>query len=458
MRGRSKGVSLYVLLLCGLLAVGGCNLDNPSGSRTYQPARLPMGPLVLGAWLPAGLDEFRFGPEDEDLLLELGLNQVEWLQRAEVDGRSAEEMLMDFCGRQGWWMPVYYEPPGYSPYDKLHNWTRQHEVGEGFSAKVSQLVNGLLEQWEGQAGFGGYLVGHEDYRQSTYPALELTVAELRRQDPSRPAISVGHIDSYQAVERFLDVFFVEGGAPNIFQHEHYVFRAEVPTQGGGLQRAVDDLAASYDRVADRLRGRHGRWHAIVQVQSEWRQGLGLEGFYYRKPTAAEISLQAGLALSRGASGVIYFLYSSGVEDARNGEGEIIQHRVYEGLVDRAGGATPQYRGVQQLNLLLGRLGAVLEPLYFFGAFSSADLRRNPLVRRADTGLEFGIFGAEGTERYLLVVNRQTDATRQVRLRLAASAVTDALDGRVLPLAGNEIEVELEAGGMRLLKVVETVGG
>ena len=44
----------------------------------------------------------------------------------------------------------------------------------------------------------------------------------------------------------------------------------------------------------------GAWHAIVQVQSEMR-GTQL---YYRKPTATEIEVQAGLARTRGASGIV----------------------------------------------------------------------------------------------------------------------------------------------------------
>ena len=397
------------------------------------------------------MGEFRFGPAEEETLLALGLNQVEWLQRAEEGGRSAEEVLMDFCSRNGWWMTVYYEPRGYSPYDKLHNWTRQTEVDADFTAKVEGLSAELLAQWDGQPGFGGYLVGHEDYRESTYEALGRTIEILQRRDPGRPALTVGHIDSYQAVGRFLDTFFTEGGAANVFQHEHYVFREGVPSEGRGLQRALDRLVESYDRVAQRLRGRHGRWHAVLQVQSEWRQGAGENGMYYRKPDAVEVRLQAGLALSRGAAGIIYFLYSSGDEEALNGEGELVQRRRYEGLVHADGRPTELYDGVRRLNADLARLGAALQGLRFYGAFAGGDLRDNPLVRRAEPELEFGLFGGGDGDRYLLAVNRRARQARKARLSVVAEAATDALSGVSLPLESGQVVFDLEPGGMRLLK-------
>ena len=44
---------------------------------------------------------------------------------------------------------------------------------------VRERVRGLQRQWAGESGFGGYLVGHEDYRREYYPALRRTVEALR---------------------------------------------------------------------------------------------------------------------------------------------------------------------------------------------------------------------------------------------------------------------------------------
>lgn len=440
--------------LTALLALcfWGCPWGNPSDSRPYAPARLPVGPLTLGVWLPAGLERFSWDAASERRLADLGINQLEWLQRATVDGRTAEQIAMDFCDRQGLWMPVYYEPRGFSPYDKLHNWAARKQVDGDFSAQVERRVAELKRQWQPSPGFGGYLVGHEDYAADGYPALGLTVEALRRVDGTRPAISVGAIGSYAAPERFLDAFFVEGSPANIFQHEHYVFHAQVPPQGRRLQGALDDLVGSYDAVARRLAGRNGRWHAIVQVHAEHRDGLGHSGPFYRKPSAAEIRLQAGLALTRGASGIVYFLYSSGLETVRNSQGEVVQERRYEGLIDAAGAPASGYESVQQLNAELSRIGAVLEPLYFYGAFAGERPGGNPLLHRAEEATEFGVFGDSTGPGYLLAVNRRSLEQRQVRLRPKDGLrLYDALTGAALGAVGEAARVDLEPGGLRLLQ-------
>ena len=110
-----------------VLVLAGCDLSNPADSTEYSPSRLPVGTLEIGAWLPAGM-----GSEvqlDEARLSALGITHLVWLQRAERDGVSAEALAMDLCSRSGLKMPVYYEPPGYSPYDKLRNWATRRDLG-----------------------------------------------------------------------------------------------------------------------------------------------------------------------------------------------------------------------------------------------------------------------------------------------------------------------------------------
>lgn len=441
-------VNLRIAVLMLLLVFSGCGLWNPANSLDFAPSRVPVGELTVGVWLPAGLEEFRFGAEDQVRLVELGINWVEWLQRAVVDSVTAEELAMGFCGRTGIRMPVYYEPRGFFPYDKLHNWAARAKVEAGFGEEVRQRVRRLREQWGESPGFGGYLVGHEDYRKALYPALEQVVAVLREEDPGRPAFTVGGIDSYPAVDGFLEAFFQEGGVPNVFQHEQYVFRADVPLEGRKLQRRLDELVGGYDRVARRLQGRYGRWHAIVQAQGETRDGMP----FYRGPTGAELSVQVGLALARGASGVVYFLYSSGVEEVLNGEGEIVQRRFYAGLVDADGAPTGTYRAAQRINAELGALSPALETLHFHGGFASGKVAENPLLRRGDGDLEFGLFGDGAEVTHLLVVNRRTTEKRTVGLVVEGDEVVDVATGEGLDVEEGRVQVELEAGGFRLLAI------
>ncbi len=436
-----------------MLSATACDLVNPADSEEYEPSRLPVGELTMGVWLPAGLEQFRFDEADQRLLEDLGVNQIEWLQRAEIGESTAEQVAMEFCNRAGLRMPVYYEPAGYSPYDKLHNWATRTEVDAGFDDDLRERVVSLKTQWSAAVAFSGYLIGHEDYSKKYYDALARTVEVLRQEDPLRPAITVGNIESYPSVNGFLDAFFIEAdGAANVFQHEHYVFRAETPSSGPALKRQLDDLVDGYGRVARRVQDRNGRWHAIVQVHGETREGLGLSGPYYRKPSAGEIRVQVGLALARGAAGIIYFLYSSGTEEVRDGDDSVIQERLYEGLADDGGAATPAYEAVKGINQELVLLSRALEALHFHGGYRSDRLPHNELIRDADEDLDIGFFGSATSPTHILVVNRRTDIAREVQLQIHGDHAVEAVVADELTIRDGAISLDLEAGGFRLLEV------
>ena len=425
------------------LLTAGCGRWNDVGALDFQPSQVPVGPLALGVWLPAGLDHFRFDAADQDLVAGLRVNLVEWLQTS-----VAEEAAMAFCGRTGVRMPVYYPPSGYTAYDKLHNWATREKLEPGAGPATRQLVEDLHRKWNGANGFYGYLVGHEDYREAYYPALRQVVAALRGQDPERPILTVGRIEHYQSVGVFLDAFFADGGPPNILQHEHYVFGANVPFTGRGLRRRLGHLIEGYERVARHLQGRYGRWHAVVQVHQETRDGR----MFYRQPTAAEISAQVGLALARGASGIIYFLHSSGIEEVLDGQGQIRERREYLGLVDRDGGPTPAYYSVLELNRRLERLGPALEALHFHGGFGGRQPPENPVLNGGERDLQFGLFGDGVDVTHLLVVNCRTTTDRSVELAVNGEQVVEADTGEALEVRQGKARLQLAPGGFRLLAV------
>ncbi len=433
------------IALALLAALGGCTSRESIASLDYEPSPLAIGPLTIGVWLPAGLDEYRFGPGDQKQLAELGINYLEWLQPAILeDGSTAEEAAMEFCNRTGISMPVYYAPLGYAKHDKLHDWATQ----TGSTAELDKIVEALFTRWEGNRGFSGYLVGHEDYSKSFYSSLRQTVEALRFQDPDRSAVTVGNIVDYQSIEDFMDSFFVPGGPPNIFQHECYVFRNDTPYGGKKLQHQLNRLLETYDQVAHHMQGRYGRWHAIVQTMSVVREGR----LNWRKPMASEIDLQVGMALTRGAAGIIYFLYSSGLEEIFDEQGDLVMRRTYEGLVNEQGEPTASYRAVQELNGLLRRLSPVLEDLHYHGGFSSREFRRNPLVFEPQVDLEFGLFGNGVMPSHVLIVNRQTQNARNVQLSVGGDHVQDALTGDMLEVVEGKVVVPLNAGGLRLLEI------
>ena len=55
-------LSFYVIVFSG-----SCGALNPTGSMQYEASRLPIGPLTIGTWLPAGMNEFRFTESDQEL-------------------------------------------------------------------------------------------------------------------------------------------------------------------------------------------------------------------------------------------------------------------------------------------------------------------------------------------------------------------------------------------------------
>ena len=434
-------------VLCALILMGSsCSAVNPTASLDYTPSTLAIGPLWIATWLPAGMNDFRFGQQDRDHLAGLGVNAVQWLQRYRDDRGTAEEQLMRFASDRGWQMLAYYEPRDFSPYDKLHNWATRGEVLNSDSLRA--VVEGVYRQWNANSAFAGYLVGHEDYRRAQYASLSDVIDMIALTDAGRPAYSVGRLRDYEAPRAFFDALFDSGGTDNVFQQEHYVFRGGVSVEGSSFQRRINLLADGFDEVARGLEGRSGRWHAIVQVQSEMR---GTQ-VYYRKPTPAEIRLQVGLGLSRGASGIVYFLYSSGVEELRDGAGRVAETRVYEGLVDVDGVPTSSYAAVQQINSDLRALSPALEMLHFHGTLSSRLLLQNSLIRRIDGEVEIGLFGDSQRISHLLVVNRWGHAVQRVRLELSEHAVFDALAGVEYDQIKNRVELELAAGDFHLLRI------
>lgn len=428
-----------IRFLCLILLCVSCGILNPTGSLEYQPRRFPLGPLTIGTWLPTGMDDFRFTDNDQHLLDELGINSVQWVQRHIDENGTAEEQLMTFANSQGWDMPIYFEPPGWTAYDKLHNWATKAELANRDSLR--QLVKDLHLRWRNESAFSGYIVGHEDYNKNNYAPLSAVVRTINEIDPTYPSITVGRLQDYQDIDSFLTKFFDGAGGNNIFQHEHYIFRGDLPSKGSRFQRRIDDLTSGYDRVIRGLEGRSGRWHAIVQVQSEERNGH----FYYRKPSDSEIRMQVGLALSRGASGIIYFLYSSGIEKLVDSKGEIIETRIYEGIVDELRIPTSSYSAVKQINSELAELESDLRDLHFHGALSSRKFLANRYVASITGVAEVGLFGDEKEVSHLLVVNRWTHKSQEVLLQLRIIDDTGKLSA--IPRA---VKISLTPGGFTLM--------
>jgi hypothetical protein len=167
----------------------------------------------------------------------------------------------------------------------------------------------------------------------------------------------------------------------------------------------------------------------------------------------------GLALSRGASGIVYFVHSSGTEVATGWK--------YSGLIDSLGVGNERYQTVREINRYLQAINDELSGLYFHRTISwteaakAVNIPENDLFRSVGVkGLEFGLFGDGQDETHLLLVNRRTDIAQRVELLVVAEPVFDVATGEELEVedtivrklrADRKLTIDLEPGGFRLLR-------
>ena len=485
---RSLRLLLYAI---GLL---GCT-ERAMAPEKHEISAVVVGPLTIGAWLPFGVGRSDLALMTPELERDLGLNQIEFSPRERVatgavndwlvdvgrDELSLEELTAAFIQRKGLGlqMPLFYEPQGYTDHDKLSNWATCNfpdafvphcERDPAFADTVRSIVRALRTQYKELNGdldaIQGYLLLNEidnpEYTPDFYPAMTAAIHAIRTEDVARPVLAVAAVDDFArkggSAGGFMDAFFQGYDPPNIFQHEHYVFLSDVAIEGSQIGRRkvagqLDLLLAGYDRVCRLVLSRAGRWHAIVQVHGEVRDGR----VHYRQPEPAEIRVQVGLALSRGASGIVYFVYGSG--DEIFSDGTVWS---YSGLVDRQGLKSRRYRAVKAVNQYLHSIAGELADLRFHRAISQPNnMPENSLLRSADgNALEYGFFGDGLRETHLLVVNRRTDRVQTVELSVLKEPVIDVSTGERIPVvdvferkfrAERKLEIELHPGDFRLLR-------
>ena len=505
----------YVIALIYYVSLTGCNSCNPVGPvQIHSDGRSqePVGDLTIGVWQPFGLSETDLQLMDIAELEDLKFNLIQFNPRQQFaaavvdvstayDSLSGEQLTASFIHGTELSMLWYYEPIGFSDHDKLENWATCN-FSEGFIARcdtlpgymktVQTIIDSVREQYRGLnsdlGGLQGYLLMNEigdqiEYTSDFYSAMSAAIRVMRSVDPSRPAFVVERIDNFDkrgSAEQFMRHFFETSNPPNVFQHEDYVFRKNIPiekenpSQSGDItvQKQLDSLLDGYDRVCRLVVKFRGRWHAIVQVHGEDRPNAPLSA-ELRKPEPGEIRVQVGLALSRGASGIVYFVYSSGLEKKT--------HWTYHGLVDVSGApADDRYHVVKSINGYLDSISTTMRSLYFHGAISwrerdnmprvgGNDLLRHveivrdindPFDAKRAGHLEFGLFGDGVDNSHLLVVNRRTHVRQKIEIYTGKQRVLDAASGDSLATEitfghklrrGRKFTLELEPGDFRLLQ-------
>lgn len=148
---------------------------------------------------------------------------------------------------------------------------------------------------------------------------------------------------------------------------------------------------------------HTTMEIIIQTHREWSYAEGNRAFF-RRPTEAEIWLQAFLALSRNFKGIHYYVYHS------------LAGSRFWGLVDQSANrdsVNPYYEYVAQLNDHLTELGPELLPITVDSAFTwegnSVLYINNITGDSLDTGhrtIEVSIFEEYNNNDYFMLVNRR----------------------------------------------------
>ena len=312
--------------------------------------------------------------------------------------------------------------------------------------RLGAQVDSLAAKWtmmEYADGFFGYFIGHESdpkgaggiYDSDTYGNLRTVIDSIRNHDRERAIVVVGntgHIgdptasrtpeeeeayrDTYWTPteqDAFGDVFFrsdmdMNPGPANILMNEEYILSCR-DTTDDALQEELNSLG-SLDRARDlinaaRQNRREAEWYHIIHVGDHYRSehtcwsgcSDGLTCLPYRRqPNLAELKAQAHLALVRGATGIVYYAYTSTFPDtlprpvtstdcANLFTGNVSASAVvdcndrfanavgvYQGLVEFASPDNDRdqeyamYDTVKALNDTLAILGAALYPEVSFG--------------------------------------------------------------------------------------------
>ena len=327
--------------------------------------------------------------------------------------------------------------------------------------RLGETVDSLASKWTGTdyGGFYGYRIGHEAdpcvryripgtnpprwidggiYNSATYDNMVTVIDSIRAHDTEHRIVAVGNTlaPAWTSAEQtaFGQRFFrpaTEPGPANIFMQEIYFLRPDDTTEDE-VQARFDLLRIGLDTIGtmvhtarnDNNNNRKAEWHFIANVGNQWRTETDpCNRQILRSPTAAELRAQVNMALSRGATGITYFLYTSSDPNRCNFEG-----RRYDGLVtyDQSGQSRmprpPIWNRVRTVNNTLRTLGDALNPLTWdagFGTDSDNPLPNSTLVNAvrlnanhaATVGsLEFGLFHNDDAD-YVLVVNRHNLTTR-----------------------------------------------
>ncbi|MDZ7340865.1 MAG: right-handed parallel beta-helix repeat-containing protein [candidate division KSB1 bacterium] len=235
---------------------------------------------------------------------------------------------------------------------------------------IRQLITNIHDTYPSEPGLGAILVAHQErtHEADHWPYIQYACSLIHANygDNVRSLV-IDNAGDWTLAN--LESFFRTVDSLNCFQHEFYPFHVgsqlSYPptdstifnTDAFQINLIDNQLIDSYNLVRQALvnsGNKYTHWELIYQAHREWDRA---SAHFWRRPTQAELWLQAFLALSRGAKGVHAYVYRTN---------DVFSLRSF-GLVDN--GSTRQkintpvynrpYDNVAQLNEYLAILGAAI---------------------------------------------------------------------------------------------------
>jgi tetratricopeptide (TPR) repeat protein len=336
----------------------------------------------------------------------------------ELSGARRTELAHDPTGS-------YYPVPPYA-LDNTLLWryiSKNEDVNNIDLNLINQFVNNVNSDYNNpyNSGLGAIRVAHQGYttKPDHWPCIQYACELINDAfDGKVRSVAIHNVFCWDGGSSLQD-FFQNVPALDVYQHEYYPFKLinqprenpdSVDFNGDAFQTLIDDnIIGSYQLTWEKLKNSgntHTTLEVIIQTFRCWdsRQSYA----FWRRPTEAEIWLQAFLALSRNYKGVHSYMYRS--YDDPGGEW-------YEqGLVNADETRieiNPSYNHVAQLYDHLTVLGPQLLPLTVNEAFTWKD-SPHQYIQNIDGDMndgshrtiEVSIFNQKDNDDYFMLINRR----------------------------------------------------
>lgn len=351
-----------------------------------------------------------------DLLINTPFVEAPLQSEAPMSTQNFEETILSVFGGTGGhvvqWAPEGGNVPNH--FSLLDYAGRFPSPLEPFRrAELGKKVDSLATKWSRAQyvnGFFGYYVGHENdpdvdaadttggiYDADTYPNLATVIDTIRAHDTARRIVAIGDpghlfnvvggdtIQVWTADEQaaFRDTFFLSDALAypaNILLAERYIPWCTSTVETGGtfsVQARIDTLIHTLDRAwamvdTARHHGRKAEWYAELNAADQFQDDNSECDWQanppeplYRTPSAAELKAQAFLAMARGATGIVYYAYTSNPEELF----EEPSSMWYRGIVKHAARGvdrahrSPNWEVVAQVNAEIRTIGDTLYSLF-----------------------------------------------------------------------------------------------